>query len=277
MLNKNIFTTKDNKRSVFVNDTYKVINVAKTFLRKRLLSGFEKARFGEKVIKNSHSRSKRIAYGFMRGVGAGLIGFAVIGVLFSYGPVFREEIMFRLGFREQEVVESGFGKLIHFAEAEKTARIQEEAASFGVDSYFSVVIPKIDAAADVVVNVDTSNEEEYKAALKEGIAHARGTYFPGQGKAIYLFSHSTNSLANVSRYNAVFYLLNKMEKGDQIIVFFADSRYTYEVKELVRVEADDTRWLSYAPENETLLLQTCDPPGTTWRRLIVVAELVAVE
>jgi LPXTG-site transpeptidase (sortase) family protein len=75
----------------------------------------------------------------------------------------------------------------------------------------------------------------------------------------------------------VFYLLGKLEAGDSVIVFFADKKYVYEVTGKKSVSADDTSWLDINDpgsegSGEELLLQTCDPPGTTWRRLIVVAK-----
>ncbi|KKR28714.1 MAG: Sortase family protein [Candidatus Woesebacteria bacterium GW2011_GWA1_39_8] len=218
----------------------------------------------------------RLIYMLLRGLGAGLIGFAVIGLIFSYAPIIKQEISYDLGFGGGRNIEDQLQKLnfVNVAEAEKTVRVQEEAKALGVDSYFSIVIPKIDAASNIIANVDAGNPDEYLAALKKGVAHAKGTYFPGQGKTTYLFSHSTDTAYNVSQYNAVFYLLRKLETGDKVLVFFADKKYLYEVESKSVVEADNTEFLQNISEGERLILQTCDPPGTTWKRLIVVAKPV---
>ena len=75
--------------------------------------------------------------------------------------------------------------------------------------------------ANIIPNIDPGNPDEYLGALKKGVAHARGTSFPSQGRNIYLFSHSTNSPLNFSEYNAVFYLLRKLEKKDKIYCVYS--------------------------------------------------------
>lgn len=220
------------------------------------------------------NRKTRLLYGMLRAIGAGFIGFAVVGILFTYGPVIKEEYLYKTGRKEDVRKSSRFVNYLDIAEADRIVRVQKEAQEYGVDSYFSLVIPKIGAKSNVIANIDPSNEEEYMAALKEGVAHARGTYFPGQGKNVYLFSHSTDSPANITQYNAVFYLLRKLEDNDEVIVYFADRKYKYVVEDVFVAEANDITWLTKEYDEEVLFLQTCDPPGTNWKRLIVVAKPV---
>jgi LPXTG-site transpeptidase (sortase) family protein len=215
---------------------------------------------------------EKFAYRMLRAFGAGMVSFAVMIFIVTFGPIIREEFNYYVKGEARDYKASRFEVLLDFAEAEETVKVQEEAKFYGVDPYFSLVIPKIDAKSNVIANVNASVEEEYKQALKQGIAHARGTYFPGQGKNIYLFSHSTDSSINVARYNAVFYLLKKLDEGDEVIVFFADKKYEYVVTEKLVVSSGDTKWLNEAGTKERLILQTCDPPGTTWKRLLVIAE-----
>jgi len=226
----------------------------------------------------------RVAYRLIRSVGAGLIAFAVLGFMFSYWPIFSSEISYEIKSREsgpqvkqQIQAPSTPDYSVHEAEASQILAVQEEAKSYGVTSYFSIVIPKIDAKANIVANVDTSNKEEYLDALQKGVAHARGTNFPGQNGRIFLFSHSTDSPLNFARYNAIFYLLKKLEVGDRIIVFFSDRKYVYEVKDEKIVSPNDTTWIQPKTGEEELVLMTCDPPGTNWNRLLVFAKPVTKE
>lgn len=232
----------------------------------------EEKQHGEVVLKLG--KTARFFYTLIRGAGAGLIAFAILTLLFTYGPIAKQELSysFRGKTEPKEIITRE--SLIEVAEADRVVEVQKEAQSLGVNPYFSVVIPEIDAAANVIANVDTANEEEYLSALKQGIAHAKGTYFPGQGRNIYLFAHSTDTSYNVATYNAVFYLLRKLEPGDQLVVFFADKKYVYEVEEKVVVDAADTSYITRDYGAERLVLQTCDPPGTTWKRLLVIAKLV---
>lgn len=210
------------------------------------------------IIYQAHSRAKVFFYFILRGIGAGFIAFAVTGIIFIYYPVFKEEISFRSGKGEAR---GGFGDIL--------SRIG--AKEFGLDPYFSIYIPAIDARAKVTPNVNPGDRKEYLSALTKGVAHARGSNFPGGGESIYLFSHSTDSPLNFTRFNAVFYLLRKLEKGDRIIVFFMSGRHEYEVTDRVITSATDTSWLNDKGSGERLILQTCDPPGTTLNRLIVIA------
>ena len=212
-------------------------------------------------INLSPSLVKRTAYHLVRGFGAGVIAFGFIGIIFSFWPIFQSEFLYKFG-PKNKVEISKFAQIINKSQAE----------SLGVDPYFSIYIPKIEAKAKVISNVDAGSQKAYLEALTEGVAHAAGTAFPGQGKTIYLFSHSTDSVINISRYNAVFYLLRKLEKGDRIIVYFLGQEHTYVVTDKVITEATDTSWLTDNGQGERLVLQTCDPPGTSWRRLLLIAK-----
>jgi len=218
----------------------------------------------------------RIIIRLFRGFGAGLIAFAVLTFSFSLGPVVSQEFNYlvkeRLSFlnlRNSNFLENS---IFEEAEASEEIKVQKEAQSFGVNSYFSVVIPKIGAKANIIANVEVNDPSEYLEALKRGVAHSKGTFFPGQSGRIFLFSHSTDSPLNFARYNAVFYLLRKLEKKDEIWIFFANKKYEYEVVDKVIAEADDTSWLEPKFDEEELVLMTCDPPGTNWRRLLVIAK-----
>jgi sortase A len=93
---------------------------------------------------------------------------------------------------------------------------------------------------------------------------------------MYLFSHSVSAPWDVVRYNAVFYLLGKLDNGDKIIIFYKGRRYDYIVFDKKVVPGSDTEYLTASYDEPILTMQTCDPPGTTWKRLIVRAKLEGV-
>lgn len=142
------------------------------------------------------------------------------------------------------------------------------------DPNFSVVIPKIAANSRVIGNTNPADEKEYLAVLKKGVAHARGTAYPGEGSHIFLFAHSTDYIWNVGTYNAVFYLLYKLEKADEINLFYQGQRYVYQVIDKQVVNADQVQFLTRKSNREFLTLQTCWPPGTTLKRLLIFATRV---
>lgn len=214
-------------------------------------------------IKLRPSLIKRLGFHLLRGLGAGLIAFTFIGIIFSFWPIVKSEFLYRFGTKEQIQINK-FAQIIG----------KSQAMELGLDPYFSIYIPKIEAKAKVIPNVDPGKSANYLKALEDGVAHAQGTNFPGQGKTIYLFSHSTDSPINIARYNAVFYLLRKLETGDRIVIYFLNQEHDYIVTDKFVTSADDTSWLKDDGSGERLILQTCDPPGTSWKRLLVIAKPV---
>lgn len=207
------------------------------------------------IIYQAISPTKRILYRLIQIFGASLITFAIVGIVFSYYPIVKEEVTYK-------PKRIGFGDLISDTRAE----------DFGIDPYFSIYIPKINARARVIPNVSPGNSREYLDALSEGVAHAKGTSFPGQGQLVYLFSHSTDSPFNFARYNAVFFLLRKLSTGDRVIIYFMGEEYEYVVLDKFTTSGADVSWLADKGQGERLILQTCDPPGTSINRLLVIAK-----
>lgn len=140
-----------------------------------------------------------------------------------------------------------------------------------VSSQFGIIIPKIGANAPIIPNVDAGKEEIYLSALGKGVAHALGTVFPGVEGNIFLFAHSTDSFWNIGRYNAIFFLLKELENGDEIDVFYLGKRYIYRVVNKLIVDPGEVRYLTQTTPYQQLTLQTCWPPGTTLKRLIILA------
>ncbi len=144
-----------------------------------------------------------------------------------------------------------------------------------LDQQFHITIPSIGIDSNIIANVDINNQKEYEASLKKGIAHAKGTALPGEDggitKTIFLFAHSTNATWNIATYNALFYSLKDMNVGDQIDILFWGEKYTYTVTDKKIVEPNDVAFLDPQMEKEQLILQTCWPPGTSSKRLLIFA------
>jgi sortase A len=70
------------------------------------------------------------------------------------------------------------------------------------DPQFSIVIPKSEAKAKILANIEAADEKIYLAALNKGIAHTLGTAFPWGGHIILC---SLNRLFfECGRFNAIF-------------------------------------------------------------------------
>jgi LPXTG-site transpeptidase (sortase) family protein len=142
-----------------------------------------------------------------------------------------------------------------------------------VNTDFSIIIPKLDVSSAVVQEVNAANYSEYMQALVRGAAHAKGTVFPGEAGNSFIFAHSTLNFWDVARYNAIFTLLRKLEIGDHIVTFYKGQRYDYYVTEKLTLDPGDLRFLTPLASGRQLTLQTCDPPGTTIKRLLIVAKM----
>lgn len=197
--------------------------------------------------------------------------------VFTFGPVIQAEAGYRLdkfmGVRHTlsdrpdsstppEATASGF----------EAVEVQENSI-VPVSTEFGIVIEKINANARVVPEVDPANERAYSQALVSGVAQAKGSTLPGEPGNLYLFSHSVDAPWNIIRYNAIFYLLRELEPGDRIVVFHKNKRYDYIVFDKVVAEPTDVSYLNNRYDVPVLTLQTCDPPGTLLKRLVVRAKL----
>jgi len=142
-----------------------------------------------------------------------------------------------------------------------------------IDSSFSIEIPKIKVTSKIIENVDPFNEEEYKKELIKGIAHAKGTSLPEDRGTIFIFAHSSDSPWNIIRYNAEFFRLGELERGDEIKIRRNGKLYTYKVSDKRIVWPTETKYLTET-KPEQLILQTCTPIGTSLMRLLVFAKPV---
>ncbi|KKU90708.1 MAG: sortase family protein [Microgenomates group bacterium GW2011_GWA1_48_10] len=214
----------------------------------------------------------------LRTIGNFLVLSAIAGVVLTFAPAVSAEVHYRwdqvIG-RTYVVAgqaptspagsagQGGFGKLV----ANPPLLIKPMNTDFGV------VIPKINANARVIANVDPGNPAEYLVALKEGVAHAAGTAYPGQVGNSVLFAHSVGNFWEVNQWNAVFYLLRELNPGDEVDVFYQGKRYFYQVYDKRIVDPNEVGYLSREADFAKLTLQTCWPPGTTLKRLLVFAKL----
>lgn len=163
------------------------------------------------------------------------------------------------------------------SEVKNVAQIKEndlrETPLSPIDTQFGIVIPKIEANARVMAEVDWQDARVYQEALRHGVAHAQGTALPGQAGNTFIFAHSGVDFSEAARYNAVFYLMNKLVRGDEIRIFYEGQEYLYQVTETKKVASEAVEYLDQDLSKKTLTLMTCWPAGTTLKRLIVQAEL----
>ena len=145
-----------------------------------------------------------------------------------------------------------------------------------VDSNFAIIIPKIGANVPIIANVDPFAPQIYQKALTKGVAHALGSSFPGNPGNVFIFAHSAQNFYQANRYNAVFYLLNKLELGDEIYLYYQKEKFLYKVTDKKIVEASEIEYFGREEVGKKLTIMTCWPPGTTLKRQLVIAEIAGL-
>lgn len=138
-----------------------------------------------------------------------------------------------------------------------------------------VIIPKINLRAPVVYDVTTFEEKAIQDALQRGVVHYGTTGVPGQLGNSVIVGHSSNNWWASGKYKFAFVLLSKLEVGDTFELTYSGQRYTYEITDKRIVEATDLSIINQDVSVPTATLVTCDPPGTSWKRLAIVGKQIS--
>ncbi len=121
-----------------------------------------------------------------------------------------------------------------------------------------LAVPRIGVDAPIVEGVAWDD-------LKKGVAHLPGSAHPGQRGNMYLAAHN-------DIFGEIFRYLEKMELGDEFVVYSGNQAFRYVVTSKRIIEPTDVSVMD--PTTEPLAtLQTCYPYLIDTQRLVVVGEL----
>lgn len=139
-----------------------------------------------------------------------------------------------------------------------------------------VIIPKINVQIPAIYDLTDNSEATVQTALESGIAHYPTTPLPGeQGNAAF-FGHSSNNIFNKGKYKFAFVLLHLMKEGDTFYLSYGGKMYVYKVISTKIVSPSQVEVLDAVPgKTSTATLITCDPPGTSINRLVVIGEQIS--
>lgn len=216
------------------------------------------------VIYDARFEERKNQIGVLKKFGFLCLALSFCGFILFLSPILSAEIKYRLNQTSSQPGStiSGFGQILW---------LDKKGIISPADWNFSLIIPTIGINTKVENSVDPNNDKEYEIALKSGVAHAKGTSFPNQSGTVFIFGHSTDYPWNISRYNAYFYPLKYLKEGEEVIIVYKGKTFLYQIVEKNVVEASDLESLVSKDGEKRLVLQTCWPPGTTWKRLVVVA------
>lgn len=136
-------------------------------------------------------------------------------------------------------------------------------------------IPKINVEIPIVYGLDTTDTKQFELALDQGVVHYPTTALPGQAGNSAFFGHSSNNIFNPGKYKFAFVLLHELTPGDRFSLTYNGTLYTYEVISRRVVKPTEIGVLGPVDgQIATATLITCDPPGTSTNRLVVVGKQI---
>lgn len=138
-----------------------------------------------------------------------------------------------------------------------------------------IIIPKINVEIPVVYDEPSVQEEAVQKALERGVLHYATTPNPGEKGNAVIFGHSSNNILNSGKYKFAFVLLSRLEENDTFMLEKGGKRFVYKVFEKKVTSPTDFSVLESHNGKSTVTLITCDPPGTSINRLVVVGEQIS--
>jgi sortase A len=130
------------------------------------------------------------------------------------------------------------------------------------DGFGRIDVPRLGLRAVLVYGTETE-------PLKRGPGLDPRTFFPGQGRLVYIAGHRTT-------YGAPFSKIDELRKGDVIQVEVPYATFTYTVTGSRIVEADNLSVLR-SKNFEQIALQACHPRFFATHRWITYGRLTKVE
>jgi sortase A len=108
-----------------------------------------------------------------------------------------------------------------------------------------------------------------KHVLDESVGHLPSTYGPGMGGTVALFGHRVTPTLGLA--HGPFRYIDRLDRGDRIIVRMPYGRYVYSVQDHRVVRANAWAAFKAKLDGEVLLLAACHPPGSAAFRYVVRA------
>ncbi len=137
-----------------------------------------------------------------------------------------------------------------------------------------VRIPALKVEVPLVKAVSMS-DEDILAALGTGVALYPNGVQPGQDGNAFIAGHSTGEPWKGS-YRFAFLSINKLKKGDSVLVDYEGTRYTYVVSGSHIINPQTIPTLKSEGKEPTLSLMACWPLWTSKNRMIIDTKLAAI-
>lgn len=134
----------------------------------------------------------------------------------------------------------------------------------------SFVIEKIGIEVPLVTSPSNS-VEDVNASLKKGVMVYPSSNLPSEKGTTIILGHTAPANWPRVNYYGIFNHLDKLQKGDQILIYFQGRQYTYTVVRQFLVNPGDQLNPSLTNYENVLFLSTCWPPNIGDHRIIIEA------
>lgn len=193
-------------------------------------------------------------------------------LLFGLGMGFVVLVILLFGFFNEVVI----APFIQPSRANANAPLIVSSDSITATAQPEVIIPKINVQIPVNYGVKTIDEAAIENSLESGVVHYPTTSVPGQKGNAAFFGHSSNNIFNKGKYKFAFVLLKTLENDDTFYLTYSGKVYVYKVISKKVVDPSDVAVLGNVEgQTATATLITCDPPGTSLKRMVVVGTQVS--
>jgi len=206
----------------------------------------------------------------LKRLGIFLIVVALLILVLTFGPLYLKRWLWDLGLSRPDYA----GQNSYLDEPTDVAVAKSPiAATVGpVSRDFGLMIRKIGVNVPIVKNVSGQNAKEYFSKLKGGVAHQEGSPLPDKNGNMVIFGHSSFVPGVLlTQYSDVFLLLDKLQKDDEIEIWYSGQKYLYSVSEVKQVSKGSVE-ITKNTKDKRLTIFTCWPPGTDFKRLVVIAK-----
>jgi sortase A len=123
-------------------------------------------------------------------------------------------------------------------------------------------MPKLHRSYVVVEGTSVGN-------LRKGPGHYPKTPLPGEHGTVAIAGHRTT-------YGAPFRTVDKLKRGNELVMDMPYGRFTYRVDK-VQVVSPDALWITRKRKNEQLVLSACHPLYSAAKRIVVFSTLIRSE
>lgn len=141
-----------------------------------------------------------------------------------------------------------------------------------------LIIPKLSVKTPIVFEAEDQSEASSQEALKNGVLYfpvSGADAKPGEKGNTVVLGHSSADAFSGGDYKFIFVQLSRLTAGDLFYIDYQGIRYAYEVNEKKVIAPTDLQQLNLGTNEPFATLITCDPPGTTINRLLVIGRQIS--